>query len=644
MSGVSVRAILIGLAAVVAVCCIVAYAELVIMYIQIGFLQMPPVVVAMLFFLFLASRYAARLRERFRLSPQELMTIYSMMLVASMITSRGLMEKLVALLVAPNYYANEPNRWQKLFFPYIKKWMVPWDPEGPAQQWVAQRFYEGLRYGEAIPWKAWALPLAAWGSLVVALFFGFLCLAALLRRQWVDNEKLSFPLAQLPLEMARSGESFLRNRLAWAGMAIPVAVFGLNGIHNLFPTVPGITLNINLNQFLREPPYSAMYYTPVWLSFAGIGFFYFLPTDLLFSLWFFFALTRVQDVVAAIFNMPIEAMPLYPTRIYIGYQILGAYLVLASYLIWVARPHLRQVWRAALGGRGADDSRELLPYPVAFWGLTASVLFAAVWFTLAGLSFWFALVEIGVYFFVVALVMARSVAECGLLMTETSFRPIDMFCVFAPRSALGPANLTTLGFLDAAFLRDQRGLILTGFLDGLRLADGVGIRRRAFLPVFGAAILLAMLVAGFLHLWIPYHRGAIQLYTYVYASNPVWAFQNHAPAMDNPVNFDWRAPTFAAVGALVTLFLVAMRAAFAWWPLHPMGYALSASWTMIVFWFPCLVAWIIKSLVQRYGGMKWYLVGRPFFLGMILGEFSMAVLWTALAALFGIPAPQFPWP
>ncbi|HHX39978.1 MAG TPA: hypothetical protein GX715_08440 [Armatimonadetes bacterium] len=644
MSGVSLRALTLGLVAVVAVCCIVAYAELVTMYIQIGFLQLPPVVVALLFFLVVAARYGARIRERFRLSAQELMTIYSMMLVASMVTSRGLMEKLIALLVAPNYYANEGNRWQRIFYPYIKKWMVPWDPEGETQQWVSQRFYEGLRSGESIPWGAWVVPLAAWSILVIAVFFGFLCLAALLRRQWADHEKLTFPLAQLPLEMARGGDAFLRNPLTWIGFAIPAVIFTLNGIHQLFPTVPGVNLTMSLNRYFPNPPFSAIYPTPLYFSMAAIGFFYFLPTDLLFSLWFFFALTRAQDLVAAVFNAPIENMPLYPTRIYVGYQVLGAYVVLAGYLLYVARPHLRQVWEAVRGRGKVDDSQELIPYRVAFWGLTGSVLVSATWFMLAGLSWWVAALEILAYFFVIALVMARSVAECGMLMTETSFRPIDMHSLFAARHTLGGSNLTALGFLDAAFLRDQRGLILTGFLDGLRVADGVNIRRRAFLLVFGLAIGLAILVAGFLHLWFPYQKGGIQLYSYVYAGNPLLAFRNHAPAIENPVNFDWRAPTFAAIGMAVTLFLVMMRMTFYWWPLHPMAYALSASWSLIVFWFPCFVAWAIKSLVQRYGGMKYYLFFRPFFLGMILGEFSMAVVWTVLAAAFNVPAPSFPWP
>jgi hypothetical protein len=42
--------------------------------------------------------------------------------------------------------------------------------------------------------------------------------------------------------------------------------------------------------------------------------------------------------------------------------------------------------------------------------------------------------------------------------------------------------------------------------------------------------------------------------------------------------------------------------------------------------------------------MKLYRRLRPFFLGMIFGEFGMAVIWTVVSWIFGVPAPSFPWP
>jgi hypothetical protein len=110
------------------------------------------------------------------------------------------------------------------------------------------------------------------------------------------------------------------------------------------------------------------------------------------------------------------------------------------------------------------------------------------------------------------------------------------------------------------------------------------------------------------------------------------------------VGFDWRCPTFFAVGIGLTAFLSYMRSMSFWWPFHPLGYALCGSWTMVVMWFSCLVAWIIKTPILRYGGMRMYARARPFFIGMMVGEFGMAVFWTLISATTGAPTPEFPWP
>ena len=120
-----------------------------------------------------------------------------------------------------------------------------------------------------------------------------------------------------------------------------------------------------------------------------------------------------------------------------------------------------------------------------------------------------------------------------------------------------------LSFTDAVFARDLRGVLLTGFMDGLRISDGVKLKRRSLLPAFGGAIVLALVVAGALHLWIPYHRGGVTLYSYVYWGNCLWGFRDNAPAVLGQSYYDWQAPAFFLVGVVVTIFLAAMRATFA---------------------------------------------------------------------------------
>jgi len=95
---------------------------------------------------------------------------------------------------------------------------------------------------------------------------------------------------------------------------------------------------------------------------------------------------------------------------------------------------------------------------------------------------------------------------------------------------------------------------------------------------------------------------------------------------------------------ILAVVLSVMRMRYVWWPLSPLGLALSGSWSMIVFWFPMFIAWLIKGGVVHYGGMHLYSNLRPFFLGLILGEFSQAVIWATIAGIWRTPAPFFPWP
>lgn len=649
--GISFKGLTVGIVASVVVCLVVSYAELVVKYIQIGFLQLPPVVVGLFCFLLLVTALTKRTKSRFSLTPQELLTVYCMMLLSSMISSRGCLEKILPLLVTLPYFSNQSNDWTTYFYPNIKKWMVPFDTtqtDPNTHQLIAQRFFEGLRSGEKIPWHQWIGPLFWWGLLALFIFGAFLCLASILRKQWVDNEKLSFPLAQLPLEMVSGdsrGAGFWRNPLTWLGFAIPSVIFTINGLHGWYPSIPQINLGISLGQYLINPPWDCIGFLTIYISFAAIGFFFLLPTEILFSLWFFHLFAIAQTVIFNSYGMEMPGMPLYGMKLFIGYQEIGAYFVLTGYLLYVAWPHLKQVLRSAWGWEKLDDSNELLPYRTAVFGLFFCVMGATFWFAAAGMSPWLALFELGVYIFVIALIMARSTAEGGLLMTETTFRGVDVYRLFAPTHTLGAANMTVLGFMDAAWFRDLRGLVLTGFMDGLKIADGAKIRRRSFLPAFAAAILLAMIIGGFFQIYLPYSEGGVNLYGYTYRDNNLRAFNDYTPAMRGPVpGVGWQAPVFFGVGVVFTMFLAYMRYCFFWWPLHPLGYALCYSWTIMVFWFACFAAWLIKITLMRYGGMKMYLKARPLMLGMIMGEFSMAVVWALIAWAFKVPAPFFPWP
>jgi hypothetical protein len=76
-------------------------------------------------------------------------------------------------------------------------------------------------------------------------------------------------------------------------------------------------------------------------------------------------------------------------------------------------------------------------------------------------------------------------------------------------------------------------------------------------------------------------------------------------------------------------------------PFHPVGYAVSSSWSLNIIWLPLLIAWAVKLLMLRYGGLKLYRDSLPFFLGLILGEFVVGSLWTLIGIGMGIPSYGF---
>ena len=81
--------------------------------------------------------------------------------------------------------------------------------------------------------------------------------------------------------------------------------------------------------------------------------------------------------------------------------------------------------------------------------------------------------------------------------------------------------------------------------------------------------------------------------------------------------------------------LIYLRHHFLWWPLHPLGFAVSASNVTSRAWFSIFLGSMIKASLLKYGGVRLYLALRPFFLGMILGQITCAGFWIVLDLFAG---------
>jgi hypothetical protein len=111
-------------------------------------------------------------------------------------------------------------------------------------------------------------------------------------------------------------------------------------------------------------------------------------------------------------------------------------------------------------------------------------------------------------------------------------------------------------------------------------------------------------------------------------------------ALLQPTEPDRLGLWFVAGGLAFTLFLVKMRTVFIAFPFHPVGYAIAGTYTIDTTWMPFFLAWLAKSLLLRYGGMRLYRAALPFFLGLILGDFCNGGLYTLLSCF--VPMNVYP--
>ena len=211
-------------------------------------------------------------------------------------------------------------------------------------------------------------------------------------------------------------------------------------------------------------------------------------------------------------------------------------------------------------------------------------------------------------------------------------------------ASLGTSSLALLPIFDLVYTIDTRGLLLTGFLDSMKLSDKVNLKKRSLLVALIIAIVVSFVLGAVVQTWLPYRYGGNFMNHQPYRSFPRLAHSAYARYIEGYAPDLGLAPLkFFGIGTVITTFLIVMRHLYWWWPLHPIGYALAFSWNLMAYWLSFLVAWIIKFSLMRYSGVRSYRKARPFFLGLILGEFTMALFWTMLNWLTGVPAPYFPW-
>jgi hypothetical protein len=190
------------------------------------------------------------------------------------------------------------------------------------------------------------------------------------------------------------------------------------------------------------------------------------------------------------------------------------------------------------------------------------------------------------------------------------------------------------------FNRGYRSNPMPNLLETFKIAEetsGPRFRFGPFVAVLILACVTSLLATYAANYFITYDAGAkSKAIGYKW-----WIGQESLGPVMNWLNYgqppNSRSLYFLASGLGVVGALAYLRSAFLWWPLHPAGFALGISYAMNYFWFCLLVAWLAKLFIIRYGGMSAHKRAIPFFLGLILGDYTVGALWSLLALILGVP-------
>ena len=210
--------------------------------------------------------------------------------------------------------------------------------------------------------------------------------------------------------------------------------------------------------------------------------------------------------------------------------------------------------------------------------------------------------------FVVYMALTRVVAEGGVAVIYAPLVAPDAAISAIGTSFFGAPGLVALAF-TRIFANDLLNFAMPHIANSLKLSGQIGAQKR---PRFWGMLLA--LVAGmggalWMLMHLAYSYGAINLRPQHFIWLPNYVFDYAAARNGTPAEASWSGWFHTGFGGAIMGLLLLARRYWFWWPLHP---------------------------ILRYGGVRAYRQVRPFFLGLILGHFTIFGVFWLIDALTGM--------
>lgn len=616
MPKLSRRALIIGLLLSIIVALWGEYAANHLGY-ELAATQLPSVLlIPFLLFIALPNILITSVSSRFGLNRSELIVVFAMGLVASMVPDQALTKYLLVVITAPHYFANQENRWEAQFFDYLPNWLVLQN-QGDA----VRLFYEGVQPGQSIPWMAWLPPIFWWFSLIAVLMFIGACLVVILRKQWMEHERLRFPLGEVALHLLgtkedprKPGEAGMFQspmfKIGCFFMSI-VMIWNILSFWSVVPPIP-IMGSDSMSLFIDPafPPFV------IRLNVFVLCLLFFVNTEILFSLWTFQVLYNIQAGVLNTLGISSISGTIVAGGL-VGIQAIGGLIIFVLWGLWMARQHIIKVVHTALGHTSdLDDADELFSYRTALFGLLFGLVYMIWWLHKGGLSF--PVMALFLFLlFIFYLALARVVAETGLVSVDLPINSHQFTVGIIGSANINPGDLTTLGMANG-FARNWRTFTMIGTSHVAWVRTFVGTQKQVLFQWCAIAFALSLVTSVSYLIYAGYTFGAQNLRTDLGRGRGEAFYGLITTWINNATQISEMEALFLLSGVVIMMLVTAANYLFYWWPLHPIGMVVVMSAPVINSFFPVVLAWLIQWILLRIGGVALYRKAQPLFIGILV--------------------------
>ena len=633
VAGVTARAVAIGAAISVLTNLLPAYSAYIVHSSRMVFAHLP--MATMVVFTLVAWPLNMALRTlypKWVLHRGEMVVVFCMGWISAAIPAANFMGLFIGGIAAPYYYATTENRWGEYILDFLPPWAVPSNAAGE-MTW----FFEGKPVDAAIPWGAWVGPLAWWSTFLIALALVSVAIVAVLRRQWVERERLPFPLAEAPLMMTEEEDApghygLLKSRLFWVGVAIPLCIIFWNMAGYFWHLLPSITIMGNTNHIPLGRGFPSI---QAKVNFFVIGFAFFTNLDILFSLWFFYVLGILQTGIFERIGYSIGPSDIWGSRggDALGWQAVGAFFAFTFVGLWMGREHLKLVWRKAVhGDPSVDDRNELMSYRTALIAGVVGAVYLFFWLWQSGMSPAVALVFLFALM-VMTVGVSRIVSESGLVYARMPITPQSFtFYTLGVRN-MDSHSAAALGLSYSTFgLGNTFGATTLAHI--ARLGAELRLHTRGLFGATIFALVLSLVVSAYFTLYLGYAHGAYNFNVYTFSGGNQVIYSTVVQKLQAPFGPSWDRFMFFGIGAALAILCSFLRYRFLWWPLSPIG--LTVFPTGVISWqaFSIFLTWAVKFGLLKIGGIQLYRRTRPLFLGLLLGYVTGIGIVFVVDALF----------